>query len=487
MTRFNIRLFARDRRANVALLFGFLCLPIILGIGMSVDYGTAARLKSKLNAAADSAVLAAVTPAMMTQSDAVATQAAKNMFIAQTTGLPRLIFDGTQDAELHVAVAPNGGLARTVVVTYHAQSQNLFGGIVKWNTIPFGGTATGNAATPPNIDFYLMIDTSPSMAIAGTPTDIANMIAATPHQGDPSCRNNPGGPLCGCAFACHQASTNGTDNVGNPTVKKTGLLIDNYALARQNGITLRADLLDSAITTLTNTAASFATNPSQPVKPKYQMAMLSFDAAVNSLVGLTSNFVSSWSTQLATMVATNTQTLEVYSNNVPCATSTKVPNPCTAGVSNSDADTNYDNMMKSISPGGAFAIPDPGAGTNTAGDKPQEILFILTDGEEDEAVASGGNCGSATRQCSTMVGTKDWCTPLKNRGIKIAILYTEYFPLGADSWYNSYVASYQPSIGATLQNCASSGLFYEVGMGQDIAAALSQLFQKTVNSAHLTN
>jgi Flp pilus assembly protein TadG len=470
MTRFNIRLFARDRRANVALLFGFLCLPIILGIGMSVDYGTAARLKSKLNAAADSAVLAAVTPAMMTQSDAVATQTAKNMFIAQTLGLPRLIFDGTQSADLSVVVQPNGGLARTVVVTYHAQSQNLFGGIVKWNTIPFGGTATGNAATPPNIDFYLMLDTSPSMAIAGTPTDIANMIAATINQ--------DGG--LGCAFACHQASTNSADNLGNPTDKKTGLLIDNYTLARQKGITLRADLLGSGITTLTNVAAAATANSSQPVKPVYRMAILSFDVAVNSLVALTNNFVSSWSTQLANMVATNTQTLEVYTNNYSCAPSTKVPNPCKSGVSNQDADTNYDAMMKSVSPGGAFAIPTPGNGTNATGDTPQEILFIVTDGEEDELV--GG-----ARQESTMTGTKDWCTPLKNSGIKIAILYTEYFPLGADSWYGSHVASYQPSIGTTLQNCASSGLFYEVGMGQDIGLALSQLFQSAVNSAHLTN
>ena len=60
------------------------------------------------------------------------------------------------------------------------------------------------------------------------------------------------------------------------------------------------------------------------------------------------------------------------------------------------------------------------------------------------------------------------------------------FPLPTNSWYNAHVAPYQSSIGTTLQNCASSGLFYEVGLGQNISAALNELFQSAVASAHLT-
>jgi Flp pilus assembly protein TadG len=453
--------FARDRRANVALMFAFLVLPIIFGIGMAVDYGTAARLKSKLNEAADAAVLAAVTPTMMNQSNAAAIQAAKNMFIAQTTGQRRLIFDGTQQTALNVTIAANTGLARTVTVTYHAQSQNVFGGIVAWNTIPFGGTATASAATPPNIDFYLMLDTSPSMGIAGTPTDIATMVAHTASQG-------------GCAFACHEANPS-ADGLGNPGGE------DNYALARNLGVTLRADLLVTAMTDLTNTAYAAEHNPALPVQPAYRMSINSHDTAFHPLVPLTSNFVSAWATQSATMTATNTQTLEVYDNNNACtATSTTThgvttTNPCGGPTSNSDAFTNYDAAMSGIT----ALMPTPGGGTTNAGDTPQEILFIVTDGVEDETVRGG-------RQQSTMTGMKDWCTPLKNNGIKIAILYTEYFPLPTNSWYNTYIAPIQPGIGTTLQNCASSGLFYEAGLGQNISAALQELFQSAVNSAHLT-
>ncbi|HEY4925934.1 MAG TPA: pilus assembly protein TadG-related protein [Roseiarcus sp.] len=461
MTRVIFHKFIRDRRANVAMIFGFMAIPLIFSVGMAIDYGAAARLKSKLNAAADAAVLAAVTPAMMTQSDAASITAAKNMFNAQVTGLSRLIFDITNTTDFNVTVA-DVGLARNVTVSYNAQSQNIFGGILNMNTISFGGSSTGSAATPPNIDFYLLLDTSPSMAIAGTPADIQTMVNNTSSQG-------------GCAFACHEANPS-ADNLGNPGGE------DNYALARSLGVTLRADLLDGAITDLTNTAFNAENNPAIAVQPVYRMSINSFDVGFNKLVPLTSNFVSTWSTQLASMQSNNTQTLEVYDNNNACSPTTTTTrgvtttNPCGAGTGNSDADTNYDTAMSNIT----ALIPSPaGGGTNKAGDTPQEILFIVTDGVEDEMV-------SGSRQESTMTGTKDWCTPLKSNGIKIAILYTEYFPLPTNSWYNAHVAPYQSSIGTTLQNCASSGLFYEVGLGQNISAALNELFQSAVASAHLT-
>jgi Flp pilus assembly protein TadG len=457
MYRVAFRNFAGDRRANVAMIFALCTVPLVFVVGMSIDYGAAARLESKLNAAADSAVLAAVTPAMMNQPIATAQAAAAAMFNAEVTGLPRLIYN---PANLQISIVPVG-VARNVTVTYTAQSQNLFGGVLNMNTIPLHGSSTANAATPPNIDFYLLLDSSPSMAIAGTPADIATMVSATSSQG-------------GCAFACHEVNP-AADNLGNPGGE------DNYALARNLGVTLRTDLLDGAITDLTNTAYSAENNPNVPVEPKYRMAINTFDVNFNSGVALTSNFVSAWATQLSAMQSNNTQFLEVYDNNNICGSTTTTTNgvtttnPCGKGVSNSDADTNYDTAMSGIT----ALMPTPGNGTNLAGDTPQEILFFVTDGVEDESVNGG-------RQQSTMTGKQDWCTPLKNKGIKIAVLYTEYFPLPTNSWYNTYIAPIQPSIGTTLQNCASPGLFYEVGLGQNISSALSQLFQAAVDSAHLT-
>src|SRR5579872_3828801 len=60
--------FRRDRRANVAMIFAFLLIPVLFAAGMGVDYATAARRRAKLDSAADSAVLAAVTPSSMAMS-----------------------------------------------------------------------------------------------------------------------------------------------------------------------------------------------------------------------------------------------------------------------------------------------------------------------------------------------------------------------------------------------------------------------------------
>ena len=59
----------------------------------------------------------------------------------------------------------------------------------------------------------------------------------------------------------------------------------------------------------------------------------------------------------------------------------------------------------------------------------------------------------------------NWCTTIKNRGIKIAILYTDYLAVPTDSWYEGHIAPIQSDIGPALQACASPGLFYDAAIG----------------------
>ena len=80
----------------------------------------------------------------------------------------------------------------------------------------------------------------------------------------------------------------------------------------------------------------------------------------------------------------------------------------------------------------------------------------------------------------------DNCTAIKNRGIRIAFLYTTYYPLPTNSFYNSYVAPFQSQIAADAQNCASQGLFFQVDTGGNISDALQTLFLRAVSTARLT-
>jgi uncharacterized membrane protein len=53
--------FGRDKRANIAVIFGIAVIPIITGVGVAIDYSTATRMKAKLQSAADAASVASIS------------------------------------------------------------------------------------------------------------------------------------------------------------------------------------------------------------------------------------------------------------------------------------------------------------------------------------------------------------------------------------------------------------------------------------------
>ena len=158
--------FSADRRANVAMIFAIVLIPIIFAAGMGVDYTMAARRQTKLDAAADAAALAAVTPAEFSATRQHAQTAAQNMFNAQASTVT-----GVSSIVLTVNVTQtvsNSTVKRTALVTYTAKSATAFGGIIGQKTLNIAGGSTATASTAPNINFYVLADDSPSMAIPAT-------------------------------------------------------------------------------------------------------------------------------------------------------------------------------------------------------------------------------------------------------------------------------------------------------------------------------
>jgi Flp pilus assembly protein TadG len=420
--------FIRETKANVAAITALAAIPMFFLTGMGIDYSMAVDRKTLLDGYADAAALAAVTPNMIAQGAAAEITAARNTFNAQAQALSDISYNA---ANLTVTLA-TAGSTQTATVSYAANYQTMFSHILGTNTIALQGSSSATAGLAPNIDFYLLLDDSPSMAIAATQAGINTMVAHTASQG-------------GCAFGCHETHPS-SDNLGNPNGE------DNYTLARNLGVTLRMDLLRQAAQDLMVTAQTTETTNSAT----YRMAIYTFDAAFNTIQSLTSNLAT------AQASAGNINLLTVYANNW-----------LTSNNNNSDTDTNYDNAMTRAN----SIMPNPGSGTNTAGDTPQEVLFFVTDGVEDEKV--GGN-----RQQSLMDPT--WCTTIKNRGIRIAVLYTAYLPLPTNAWYNTWISPFQPNIASTMQSCASPGLFFQVNTGGDISAAMTALFQLAIHTAYLS-
>src|SRR5262249_30273974 len=80
MLRARLYRFARDRKANVAVIFALVMVPTVFLLGMALDYTHTQHMKVDLDAAADAAAVATVTSAMMQQSPTAAQTAAKNVF-----------------------------------------------------------------------------------------------------------------------------------------------------------------------------------------------------------------------------------------------------------------------------------------------------------------------------------------------------------------------------------------------------------------------
>ena len=247
------------------------------------------------------------------------------------------------------------------------------------------------------------------------------------------------------------------DNLGNPGG------IDNYALANNLGVVTRIENMNSATQSLMTTAA--ATEAAN--NATYQMAIYTFNSSgLNTIQQLTSNLTG------AQAAAANINVLEVYDNNWLTKTN-----------DNSDTDTDFETAMAQIN--GIMPAPGTGAASNT----PQEVLLIVSDGVDDEVSTTCSQRLDGNR-CQQPFDTT-WCTTVKNRGVLIAVLYTEYLPLpgtgvGSNSWYNSWVAPFQSQIGPNLQSCASPNLFFTVTTDGDITTAMQALFQRSVTTARLT-
>jgi Flp pilus assembly protein TadG len=508
------RRFWGNRSGNVALITALLMIPITFAVGMAFDFTQAQARKDKLDGIADVAALGAVTPGSMTLDPNDAATQADTLFSGQAATVSGVLSAAPTATATDASGTSATTVTRTVVVNYVAQSQNVFAALLGMPTMTIKGTSTAKSSTAPNIDFYLLLDTSPSMEIAATSTGIAQMEASTQQESDIGSPPNGNG----CAFGCHQSNpadltpgsgcVSHTDPATNQPTSACQFLTqsyaqipcqasgaysdgtsfttaskfpetgrDNYDLSRCLGVVLRIDLLNKATQNLMSSAAQMETT----YKTTYRMALYltdfnqansANDTNLYTLLARTPNL-----TQAGAAAAT-IGSLEMYQNN-----------HIVSGDGNGDMDTYLDTDLAQMN----TTMGPPGDGA--PGDTPQEVLFIVTDGLNDM---------TPTRTYSPMDWSNANCAAIKARGIRIAVLYTTYEPLN-ESWYLTQVV---PALAAftglpvglaagtpvgsdpmalAAQQCATSGLYYQVSTDGDISAAMQALFQKVVSTARLTN
>lgn len=431
----------RSRRGAVLMIFALALPVLVFATGMSLDYANAMRIRTRLAAAADAAVLAATSRTLMDAPGIVAEQRARDVFRAAAGTIPglRLNPDMPNDLAISVSDDSSNGQYRRATVRFSGWSRNYFGGILGLAELAVNGTAGAQAKRAPDIDFYVMLDTSSSMALPTTSAGIAWMKAKTVRTDDVW---NPNG----CAFACHETHPN------NPkVVDQEGNMIDYYRLAHDNGIELRIDAGKHAIVNLLDDARRESTANGAT----YRFSVATFNRAANfdNVAPLTDDYdLAKAGTRGAEIVAVE------------------------AGSADWDRQTEHEASLRQQM---ARMPALSGMGSGQPGDTPQTYLILITDGMRDEEV--GG------RQMGRIL--QDACNAIKGRRIRIAILYTSYQEqsIDYDSWAVNNVVSLLPTLRPALQQCASGDLLFEVGTDGDISAALNALFLKVIATSRLTD
>ena len=411
------RSFLRNRQGSVGIMFALLFIPAFGLLACALDYSRSVSAKSAMLTAADNANFAGIGSS--TRGYAAAAQQNGDGHVAQAEADAATLFDqqialvkGASNIARTVSIIKTGGML-TSTITYTADVKTSFATLIGKPTIKVGGTTSATNGVPVYMDFYLLLDDSPSMGIAATQADINTMVANTPDQ---------------CAFACH--------DLNDPN--------SYYNLAKRLGVTTRIDVLRQATQSLFQTAQNTRRNPQQ-----FGMATYTFDVALNKIGDLTEDM------SVATAAAANIDLMGVYGQGW-----------------NNDQDTNFYPAMQGMN----TKIPTPGTGVST--NSRQQVLFLVTDG-----VADYNRGGTRTIESIDV----SLCTTLKNRGVKIAVLYTPYLRLTTNWFYMNYVDTFQPTIGPTLSSCATPGYYWQVSPNQGISDAMNALFMKVVGEAHITN
>ncbi|MGX1103299.1 MULTISPECIES: TadE/TadG family type IV pilus assembly protein [Bradyrhizobium] len=432
--------FRRDRSGNIAMTFGLALLPLVVAVGCAVDYSRANQIRSKLISAADAASVGSIAKASPGFIPAGAMTSDGEISAGEADATK--IFNGNisnQNGFTLTSVTPTmtktGGVI-TSTVKFTADVPTMFLGLIGQSKMTVTDASTSTANMPLYIDFYLLLDNSPSMGVAATPADVTKMVNNTSDQ---------------CAFACHDY--NDANNY--------------YNLAKTLGVTTRIDVLRSATQQLMDTAANTATYASQ-----YRMAIYDFGAS-SKTIGLRALFSLSTSLSSAKSAAGNIDLMGVYGNN----------DSYTA-----DKDSQFSTVLPAIS----NAISAPGPGTAAA---PMKYLFFVSDGVADEPNSSCLKPISGGNRCQSPINPA-LCTAIKNRGIKIAVLYTTYLQLPTNNWYMTWIDPFNqgpfgPSpnsqIAQNMQACASPGFYFEVSPTQGIADAMNALFKKAVADARISS
>lgn len=439
-----------DRSGSLTTLFAFSTIPLIGFIGLATDYGLELAAKSKLDHAADAAVVAAITSAQTyivnytgksdPTADAITVGKAQALaqFKANTGSLPASVPTPT------ITVTASG---RTLSATtsYSFSMPTIFMRALGTTMMSFSGTASSTLTIPAFTNIYIVIDTSSSMGIGATLKDQQIVYNATG----------------GCAVACHYSGTTTS--------------------ARNAGATLRIDVAKNAVVSALNQIINSG-NAS-----RFQVAIYTMSTQFNTLFALSPNLSSA---------VTAVQALDISNTAKDGGTDT------TYGLKTlgNNLSTDGNGLTQATAQGFVMLITD---GVQDSDMKVMQNGSWVDDSDPNYVAYSP----CTTPNCKNFSGFSvpliiesfdpSACTSIKTKGYTLMTLNTTYLVpptnlQSSNSTLNSvftFIQNYLlSSITSNLSSCASSSSnAYSANSPTEINAAVQQMFAAAGAQARITN
>ena len=411
--------FVRSREGAFGYLTGLLALPLLVVAGTAIDLCNLLLAREQLDSAADVAALGAISEGNVkglphlgvTEIDIPeAERVALSLFKAQSSNVDEVVINKSVSR-----VSKYKNEIRSSFI-YEAQLNSMFLRLVGIDKFTLRGIAESVVFTNTYKDFYIVLDNTPSMGIGATVEDISKMKESIARR---------------CAFACHITNPSRSD-VNNNT----------YATAKSLGVTLRIDLVARSVSTFLDSAIQSRNDPLQYRASIYSFGKRDGDVRPYLVAGMSDDLEN---------LKRQAQTVQLMT--VPSSSDSVAPQ--------TDFNTVLDKMNSIMGKqGGGYLASDP-----------EKVLFFVTDGVADyrsqyactRALFKGFRCMEPINP--------SYCDAIKAKGIRIAILYTEYLPLPDDATYRNYIAPFANAIPERLSQCASPDLFQKVGIGEGIDQA----------------
>lgn len=418
----------RNKRGNFGVLTSIMIVPIFMAAGLGVDVTNGFAVKAELDNAADTAALAALAGASADSRYRSGDSSKINKAIKQDSRegqrfLKANIADeyGVTLNSLNVNVTTDG-LDVVAEVAYVASVKTTLMGLFSNNTMEISNKVKASTRLAEKMNFYMLLDNTPSMGVAASVADIATMVNNTPDK---------------CAFACH--AVNDSDN--------------RYNLAKKLGVKMRIDMVRESTQQLMDTAKQ-----EEVFNGQFKVGIYTFGAKAEEIkLTSVSNPSSDFAAQknMASKVDLMSIPYQGYNND-----------------QQTSFDTILDQMEKVVS-----------ADTHV-GDDTQKVIFLVSDGVGDSQKPYSCTKRLTGSRCQEPIDTRA-CAKIKDKGFSIAVLYTTYLPLPTNSWYNSWIAPFQTQIADKMKECATPGLFAEVKPNEDLPQAMITLFRNSTKTPRL--